>query len=180
MANKPRQKIGRNGKRLIEEVIKWITVITLLFLSYQDFKYRAISWWLLVILAVLPLIESLDVIHFQQMGINGLFLLVQLSLTGFYFKIKGVGFKKLVKEYIGVGDLLFFIVLVIYFSPMNFIVFFNLSLVFSLLFYGIYNAVSKSENILIPLAGLQALCLVLILLLPINRFDDYYLVDWVL
>ena len=161
---------------MITEVFKWVVFATLLLLTYQDFKYRAISWWVLVPSFIYPYLLPVSL---HEILTNALFLLVQLTLTFLYFKIKGINLSQFLQNYLGIGDVLFFFVLVGYFSTINYILFFNISLLFSLLIYYFYRLFYKKSNNIIPLAGLQALCLSMVLILPIDRYNSEWIYTWI-
>ena len=161
----------------------FFVILLLLSMTWQDFKYRAISIWLfLLVLGGLAYLKySAEGMHrfFADLQMNLLFLVVQfLGLFG-YFALKERRWVNLFKGYLGEGDLLFLILLASYFSFFNFLAFHILSLLLVLLF-GLY---FKKRNPKIPLAGGQALCLAL--LMSIDYFnqklvltEDYWLLSF--
>jgi membrane protein CcdC involved in cytochrome C biogenesis len=83
-------------------------------------------------------------------------------------------YKKLVNindEQIGIGDIAFLITIAFLFSPVNFILFLLLSLTFSLLFVMTSRFILPNKFKTIPLAGLQAVFLLglLITILLVNK-----------
>lgn len=78
---------------------------------------------------------------------------------------------------IGWGDVLFFVVLAFGFSPVNFIVAFNILMISVLLFVIIYKII-RAEIKQIPLAGAMSLILMLFMIISkifvksFNPFDD--------
>ncbi|WMJ72536.1 hypothetical protein RCC89_05085 [Cytophagaceae bacterium ABcell3] len=133
-----------------------------MILVYQDFKYRAVYWILFPILAfLLVLAEAIDgkvYLLASNFGINLLYLIIVYSLVTIYFSFKRRKLINLAHNLIGAGDLLFFLIVAMCFSPVNFILFFNVSLVSVFLLVLILPRLSNS----IPLAGLQGVLLILI------------------
>jgi hypothetical protein len=84
---------------------------------------------------------------------NLVLLAIQLLVLLLYLKF----IKKSVANMLGVGDVLFFFVMAFAFSTVGFVFFFSLSLLVSLLVWLLTN---KNKNKLIPLAGLQSVCLI--------------------
>lgn len=151
----------------------------LMVMTYQDLKYRAITWWLFPIMLLAPVLNQHDfniITCLTNLGI----VTLQFLLTALYFRIKGITLTHLLQQYIGVGDLLFFVALITYFSPLHFIVFFNISILISLVVYQMYLYISKTKNQLIPLAGLQAAVLFITIFTHDQRYNDQFLLDWIM
>jgi len=108
-----------------------LITIPLLFIIYEDFKYRAIHWiWLVVFIGLI----------IGLLPIEPITVLVNLALIGFqllgltlYFSLKEKKFINIVNQFLGIGDILFFIPLCFLFTPENLIWFFVCSLIFTLL-----------------------------------------------
>lgn len=138
-----------------------IGLLTAMF--WQDLKSRSVHAWLLCTLPLLILIkawpEVQEMPYWTSRGINlGLLLLQGALLTG-YLSIRGFKRKELLNA-IGVGDLLFWLIIALYFSTMGFVMFFPVSLFTALLFHIILGmAMKKYYQSSVPLAGFQALCL---------------------
>lgn len=90
----------------------------------------------------------------KNTSLNMGFLALQLAFLGIYFTIKKVSFRDFFKQYMGLGDILFFIVLAVGLGFPLFPVFLILSLIFSLILGAMF--FKKST---VPLAGIQALLL---------------------
>ena len=104
-------------------------------------------------------------------------------LLTIYMSIKNKKIKNIINTYLGIGDVLFFITLTVAFSPVNFIAFYILSLIVTLLFYVFYNAILRNTSSQIPLAGMQSICLIIVLLYSqflkdFNFYNDDYLVGF--
>lgn len=141
----------------------YLYILCLIPVIYEDFKYRAIHWiWiaLLIILALLfhP-VENKVILN------NLIFIFVQLGLLSIYFSIKHRKLINITKDYLGIGDILFFIPLCLLFSNEGLILFFISSLTISLLFFLFWMLITKKENQTIPLAGSMSLILIIILLI---------------
>jgi len=138
--------------------------IALAAITLQDFSQRQIAWyWLPILLAGIILLnvqrnELKNMISFFIT--NVCFVVFQLIVLIIYFSIKNKKLTNIIDHYIGLGDVLFFIVLCTVFSPLNFLVFYIISLLLILLTFFTYNTVSKKIIQHIPLAGAMALCLI--------------------
>lgn len=141
-----------------------ILVALLGVLVFQDFKSRAISWFLIPLLIVGFVFYGLQQISIEELityfGIN--FLIVALNLLGvtFIVSLKERQLTNILKNYLGLGDVLFFLVLTVVFSPFNFIIFYLGSIFLTALIYGGIMLFSKQKEVLIPLAGAMSLLLV--------------------
>jgi hypothetical protein len=162
-------------------------IITLLFcgililIAWYDFKYRALPLWLLITALLFGILFSLtgnslsEVIQYS--AVNFLLIAFQLGLTTLYFTAKNKKFTNIFNTYLGAGDVIFFLVIIFCFSPVNFILFIIASGLITILFYA-----SRTTKILIPLAGSQSifLCLILfsgIIFKIIQPFSDSFLFD---
>ena len=131
---------------------------------YQDFKDRAV-WWVVFPLAAAAAVWSASSTRYYEVWwmeslINSLFLAVQFMVLTLYFSIK---FRKPVwifDEFIGWGDVLFLFVLALLLSPVNFILFYWSSIIFTLVIAAVY---LNKRNKNIPLAGIQAALFLVIL-----------------
>ena len=134
-------------------------VCALLFIVYEDFRYRAIHWaWLVVLVGGILASYQLD---FFSVAINLLLFCIQLLVLTIYFSLKHGRLVSLPKEHLGWGDILFYIPLAMVFSPENLIVFCVLSFSITILSFGLYQIAKKQQTPTIPLAG----CLSIFLLL---------------
>lgn len=145
--------------------------LLLLFVFYQDYKFRGVSWFLFPILALLVAYNAATgrawLAYFYEVALNLSILSIQLVL--FYFVAIFRANKRLnLLKLIGLGDVLFFIIIALGLKSSLFPFFFTLSLAISLLLAFIF---FKGKTI--PLAGLQALTLMIWLFLS----SDFVLYD---
>jgi len=89
---------------------------------------------------------------------NMAFVAINMIGIVLYFSIKSKQLINPIDNVIGLGDVIFFIVITPLFSLKPFILFFIIGLLFSLITHLIYSAFKKSENI--PLAGYLSIFLV--------------------
>lgn len=139
-------------------------------IAYQDFRYRAISWITIPLLFSAFSIHSIFATDFnnflQSFFFNAGFIFIQLLVVTAWFSLKSRAIINITIKYIGWGDILFFLVAAAVFSPVNFILFYLLS-IFSTLVYAIgFRFLKRSTGIenlpngsQIPLAGAMALLL---------------------
>lgn len=162
-------------------IITLIFCVFLILIAYYDFRYRTLPVYLLLIAIAFGILFSItrnDLSSaIQYSGVNTLLLTLQLSLTSLYFTVRNRRLTNIFKSWLGIGDLVFFLVLIFCFSPLNFILFIILSGFVTILFY-----TGRKSGILIPLAGSQSMILCAILLSTlisgiIQPYNDMFLVD---
>lgn len=144
-------------------------------IAFQDFLERQVYWFLFPLLFLLG-ITRIPIQDFWPQAatrvlFNLLFLLLVLTLVFIYFRLlKGMSFQSL-KSQIGLGDILFFISLSSFFPYEDYMLFFSLSL-FLALFLSIPFLILK-QNFTIPLAGLQASFLAIIMILEMQSVQVF-------
>lgn len=109
-------------------IIIEVLIIGLLgFMSFQDFKYRAIVWLLFPITCTLFVIKGLTELdtksYIVNLLINFAFIILLLSISTAYFSFKNKKPTNIIDKYFGSGDILFFLLLCTVFPPLNLIVF---------------------------------------------------------
>jgi hypothetical protein len=141
-----------------------ILVCVLGVVVVQDFKSRAISWFLIPLLFIGFIIYGLLIINPEELityfGINFMLVAVNLLCVTLFISIKEKRFTNILKDYLGLGDVLFFLVLTVVFSPFNFIFFYLGSILLTALIYGALILFNKEKKMLIPLAGIMSLILI--------------------
>lgn len=160
----------------MQPILLVILIAILLVVVYQDFKSRAISWFLIPLLLMVVLTNAVMSINIQELTIfsviNLLLVLVNLLGVTLIISLKEKKIKNIINSYLGLGDVLFFLVLTTLFSPINFVVFFIGSIFLITLIYGGVILFRKQQNTLIPLAG--AMSLVLIAVLLVQQFTTSF------
>jgi len=151
---------------LIAEIL---ALMCLLFIGYQDLRYRAVYWICFPIVASLFLLIKTDKIGWyvsmQEAVFGLLFFALQFFLLWIYFSVKEKKRVALTSGYLGWGDVLFLVAVSFYFSPFNYIIFYVLSMVLVLIYAIITRLVQSKKHLEIPLAGLQALMLSILIIL---------------
>ncbi|NQD72699.1 hypothetical protein HP439_18405 [Sphingobacterium shayense] len=145
-------------------------------LAWEDFKHRTVHLWWYIILAIglagLILMQGSYGGWLLTTVINLLFVLVLLLILTIYFSIKEKKLVNLFVRHLGWGDVLFFLVITPYFSLMQYILFTVASLIIALLLTPIIFRL-QGKNRHVPLAGIQATCLVVYL--PLAFFELFSL-----
>lgn len=148
--------------------IQIIILALLLVVFIQDITYRSVYWIifpLLVILFVSLRLAHQTVAEISQSSLaNSGFLLIQLFFVSLYFSLKKRSWVNITHELLGWGDILFLFTAACYLSILNFLFFYIISLIGVLLFWLIWQLVVNDKNRNIPLAGMQALVLILFLI----------------
>lgn len=159
-------------------IVGVVLVFCLALIAFQDFTKFKVSLFLYVGTIILAAFISATLNEWRvslTFALTNLAILfVQLILVWFYLILKYKK-KSTLFGYIGPGDLLFFLTLSLSFSPFNFIVFQIVNFILILAIHLVLMKIRKKE-MLVPLAGYQALFLIAIVVLGffkyINRFDD--------
>lgn len=152
-------------------ILPFITYAILLSIAYMDFTSRSVQLFLLIGLFVLNMLY-VSVYNgigtaLQQFFINSTFTAMVTVVLFVYYRMKerpGTGF---INTKLGAGDVVFWLCITPLFSLMNFILFFIVSLVLVLVIVFVQLSISKKAG-LVPLAGWQAL--ILLLLMAANTF----------
>lgn len=164
-----------------------ISISLLGVIVFQDFKYKAVSWIVfpaLFLLFVLAALEQNSIVYVvEQFLFNIVFVLFQLFMVTVYFSIKSRKIINIEKNYLGSGDILFFIVLAVSFSFLNFVFVYILSLIAVVAAYLFYQLFKKNATEQIPLAGGMAILMILCLGLKyvngsLNFHDDSYALEF--
>jgi hypothetical protein len=148
-------------------LIKVITIVALLAIFGQDIRSRSVYWWLFPALLIgllnIRLLEHEPfTIIIRSTGMNLVFLVLQLLIVSAYFSLKHRSWVNITRQLLGWGDILFLAAITVYLSFLNYLLFYLVSLTMSLLI-GLSFQAGNGKPGQIPLAGLQALALALLL-----------------
>jgi hypothetical protein len=151
-----------------------LSLLALSLIIYQDFKYRAISWWTIPLLFLSSIGVAIHSFYFDWKVI-----IVNLTLVAFqylgvtlYFSIKNQKIINITRHYLGLGDLLFLLAITPLFAPLHFCCFLIGSLLLTLILTVLLSLLNRTLKT-IPLAGF--LSLYLLLLIPLTRIFQYSL-----
>lgn len=136
-------------------------------MAYQDFRYRGIYWWMFPLLAILLISCVLHWVSLEVMVFSAIkscvFLAVQLVILTIYLSLKQKRLINILTGFFGLGDLLFLIVLSMGLSFLNYVVFYMASLMLVIICSAIFSKMSDVQHYKIPLAGYQAIFLMLLM-----------------
>ncbi len=148
----------------MEVALLTILICLLSIIVFQDFKYRAISWFLIPLLFVGFVIYAMLTIEVSELltyfGINLYMVFTTLLGASIIISIKNKKLTNIIDTYFGLGDVLFFVVLTTVFSPINFLIFFIGSIFIVAVIYGGITLFRKKQ-ILTPLAGAMSILLII-------------------
>ena len=165
----------------MKEAIVLVTIAALVIVVIEDFRRRMISWYLIPLLLALFILRSVHDITIHEtlfnFVMNAAFTTMQLLLLSLYFSIKEKKFVNIIDSWLGLGDVLLLYVLGAAFSPVNFLLFYIVSLVLTITGYTIYKTLLQGKDSTIPLAGAVALALILclcyqLMVSPVSFYDD--------
>lgn len=143
-------------------------VVGLLFSLFavliQDLKFRRIHVFLPILIFILSILVfnrkgDLDAKIYLS---NAVFFIIILGVLIVYMSLKN---KKIINpfaNYFGLGDLLFFLAVTPLFLTYNYILFFIISMIFSIVMQLLFKKIMKDNTV--PLAGFSALLLSLIVI----------------
>lgn len=148
-------------------------------LAFQDIKTRQISLyvlllWLGVALAIVFQKYPVKEVGFNTL-VNGSFVLIVFLILTAYFSAKEKQIVNIIDKYIGLGDLAFFLLLGVCFSPANYLLFFTCGLFLTLVGSVLLQLFYRNTAPEIPLAGAFAVQFIFLLSLRyfIRDFDPY-------
>lgn len=132
-------------------------------ICFQDFKDRAVFWFLFPILGILlgslHYVSLSGVFFFDHILINA--LLISLILLLLYGYARFIAKIKFINHSFGLGDLFFFYAFALGFPSITFIVLFSCAILFSV---AVFFILKKNLHLkTVPLAGLMALFLLFVL-----------------
>ncbi|WP_153847061.1 hypothetical protein [Sphingobacterium paramultivorum] len=134
-------------------------VVLLIGIAYQDFKQRAVSIVLFILLAILllglKLTENCWQDCYPDIIANILFLAFQMGGILIYFRIKEGQWGRIMDRKLGWGDIAFLLCILLYMPFLNFFIFHIISLIIALLI-AVPNKNWRHPQKGIPLAGCQA------------------------
>ncbi|PKP20779.1 MAG: hypothetical protein CVU05_08280 [Bacteroidetes bacterium HGW-Bacteroidetes-21] len=149
-------------------------MLLLVLIAYQDFTSRSFYWLILPVLFGGFIYLSIHEVTVSELVvssiINILFVLVQFIGVTVWMSVKNKRWVNILKQYIGVGDWLFFTSICFVFSPILFIPFFVISLILSLVFYLLYAKIVNRAVHTVPLAGLFSIITMVILIIELCFF----------
>lgn len=142
---------------MLQVILKVAVIISLVILFIQDIKRREVSFYLLLTSFLLVLALGLSSsINIVDLGFNTLFIILQVGFLLAYLFFSRRKPMQLFKIFLGLGDILFWLVPALYFKPVEFILFSLVCYLAIVLGYGIM-LIIKKKSTTIPLAGFMAL-----------------------
>jgi len=162
---------------MIGLLLNIVLCLLLASIIYQDFKYRAIHFLLVIgVFAIGTILLWLDQKSVLIFLINSVFVLIIMTLLWLYISIKQHKLTNPFTHNIGIGDVLFFFAITPFFSLHHYMVFFISGMILTLLFSLVFKKLISNK--LIPLAGILAGFMIflkgLALFIPVNFYDNSY------
>src|SRR5688572_27738796 len=111
------------------------SIFVLAIIFFQDMRDRAVSWLLFPLLGACFVIRFLYVSgDFTYPVFNYSFIIIQVAAVALYVfvRYRSTG---ILTHYLGIGDILYWVVIAWVFSPVNFILYHLAGLIFSLVVY---------------------------------------------
>ena len=142
-----------------------VIICSLTLIAFQDMKYRQIH----IVLPVLLFIASLysvtnkfkDALGLKNTAFNMGLMAIIFFILVFYMTIKNKRLLNPFENYFGLGDLLFYMAISPFFQLHTYILFFIISMIFSIILHLVFRKFVSHDSI--PLAGFSALLLIVII-----------------
>ena|SRR5581483_1966093 len=149
--------------------LKLFILLILLVVCIQDITTRLVYWIAFPLLALsFFYLNHLQGAVMREQGqaaiMNIGLVLIQLLLISAYFSFKEKKLVMLTKQYLGIGDIFFLLSVACYLSVFNFLFFYVISLVVTLAAWLTVQSFLARKRQEVPLAGLQSLVLILLLI----------------
>ena len=149
-------------------VIQVLVLAGLGVVLVEDLKHRAVSWFVFPVLAVLFILLAAQTLPFSEAimnwSLNIAFIGFQLLFLVGYFSLKERKLSPVVSQYLGWGDICFWLAAAAYFTFAGFIFYFLGSLLVALILHLLFRQlIPLRYSKTIPLAGWQALVLIFII-----------------
>ncbi|WP_299254054.1 hypothetical protein [uncultured Aquimarina sp.] len=158
----------------MDTVIQIIIILLFTLVFIQDLKLRAIHILLPIFILIFGLISYFNN-GYSAIGLlySFTFLIITFGGLYLYLSVKNKRLTNPFKKNMGLGDVLFFVAIIPFFSSYNYILFFITGMLFSILGFLVIKLVVKTD--LVPLAGLLALYLILLKIGSyISDFDVFF------
>lgn len=139
-------------------------LLCLLAIFFQDLKYRRIHVALPLLILIVSFFNSnqVSLAGLKNVTTNITFFFITLSFLVLYMSIKNKRFLNPFQNYFGLGDLLFYVAITPLFFLYQYVIFFILSMLFSIIIQLLAKKIIKENTV--PLAGFSALLLFLVII----------------
>ena len=165
-------------------ILQLIVLMVLGAMVVQDFRIRAIHiYWFCTLLAAVFILNRdrlFSKSYWEAALVNLELVGLLFSVLTAYCSLKARRIVVITRDFMGLGDFLFLIILAFYLSVLNFLFFYVLSVALVLLCWTLWLFFSGKKNQTIPFAGFQAILLLFFLSgdwfwLHFNVRDDFWL-----
>jgi hypothetical protein len=153
------------------------TTLILILMTYQDVKYRAITWYAFPLLGGFLFILNRN-LAVTEVLLNIAFIAFNYLSATLIISLREGQLTNLLKAHIGLGDILMLMCLAFYFPPLNFFAFYISSLLLITAGAGIYIKFQKPHQFTVPLAGLQSCLLAGLIIMSSIMGISYNNVSW--
>ncbi len=163
-------------------LVKLLIVACLAMIFWEDLRSRMVHWfWFPLLVTGFVVLrffqgESLRAMT-SSISVSMGFIAVQLLLVSLYFSFKSKRWINITDGMLGWGDVLLLVSLAFYFALPALVAFYISSLLIILVGWLIYQRIWQHPAKLIPLAGLQAIALLLLVTIQWTR-PDWAMFDW--
>lgn len=149
-------------------LVKSLLIISCIAIFVFDIKYRAVYWWLYVLVFGMSLYIALQHTSFSvwkiHTAINLLVITVQFVVLQIWYIIRVRRFEFMFRKAIGLGDVLFLLCPVVLLPVPLFLYFLVIGFILSLLAHGIALRMFANYSKTVPLAGYLSIVYALVII----------------
>lgn len=163
---------------MLPTILTLVLILVFAIICVQDLKYRAIHAILLVITGIIAIIYNFlepQLLIYDMLQSIG-FLLVTSVAFMIYQTIVKKQLQNPIDSSIGLGDILFFIVITPLFQLHNYMLFFIVGLLLSVVMFLLTHKTRKHTTI--PLAGYLSICLIICFGLKICNIVNPFFIEF--
>lgn len=161
----------------MKTIITIVLILVFAVVIFQDFKYRAIHAITIIgigiVAAILNYLEP-TLTFFDMLQSIGFLIITSIAFM-IYQTIKQKKFQNPIDQLIGLGDILFFIVITPLFQVHQYVLFFIVGLLISVVLFVIFKSSLKEQTI--PLAGYLSFLLIICFGLKILNIVNPFFIE---
>lgn len=143
-------------------MVDFILISLLVLCFIQDVKFRGVHWIVFPLILGGTFYLNFEIFVWNDLILNFFFLLFMMLMLTLYLSIK---LKKLIlitKGFFSLGDILFLLAVIPLFTFQEYVYFYTIGTVLSLLFHFIANRIRKQETV--PYAGYMSIVTILFII----------------
>lgn len=158
------------------DFLKILLVTLMLWIFFQDYKSRTLNLYVSIFIFIISLvivIYSYSIFWILEVILYNLLLLSFFyGMLLLYYSLRKISVKQVFKNKLGLGDIIFTIVITPCFTVKNLLAFLLFSFLFSILIHQCLRFISANKPRTIPLAGNMAIFFILVEALSLTGINE--------